>query len=106
MAKRGDGSNQSLFQQQICHEQAVGRRLGEGPGKSRAVADGVEPFGAAYLEILTVGAGGVVFTLDAVEQRVVVGGAGSDAVQGVEGLDDIVQLTLGKTEAQISSHGV
>ena len=48
--------------------------------------------------------GGVELHLRAVEQGVVVGRAGGQLVQGVDHLDDIVQLPLGQGQGQVPRH--
>ena len=49
--------------------------------------------------------GGVELHLRAVEEGVVVGGTGSDLVQLIDHLDDVVQLPLGQGQGQVAGDG-
>ena len=74
-------------------------------GDAAAVADDEQVF-VAGLEIFVQGHLHVIkLHLHAVEQGVVVGGAGGDLVQGVNHLDDAVQNPLGHHQAQIPRRG-
>ena len=50
-------------------------------------------------------AGGVELDLCAVEQGVVIGGAGGDFIQLIDHLDDVVQLALGQGQGQVAGDG-
>ena len=45
---------------------------------------------------------GIVFTLDPIQQCIVVCRAGRNLIQCIQGLNDIVELALWKAEAQIA----
>ena len=49
--------------------------------------------------------GGVELDLRAIEQGVVVGGTGSQLVQLIDHLNDVVQLPLGQGQGQVAGHG-
>ena len=89
---------------QVGDVQSVCRRLGERPGKARAVPDGIDILAAADLEIFGLRPGRIVLALDAVQQGVIVGGAGRDRIQRVQRLDDVVQLALWHAQAQVAGH--
>ena len=71
-------------------------------GDAAAVADDIQALAAA-LQILVYGHLHVIeLHLDAVEEGIIVGGAGGDLIQGVNHLNDAVQQALRQHQAQIT----
>ena len=78
------------------HCDAAGGGVGQGMGDAAAVADDVQPR-IPGLQMFIHGHFHIVeLDLHAVEQGVVVGGAGGDLIQRVEHFDDAVQNSLGQ----------
>ena len=83
---------------------AGGPRLGQPPGDPRPVPGG-EEVGQGGLQVGgELQPGGVELHLRPVEEGVVVGGAGGQLVQGVDHLDDVVQLPLGQGQGEVPGH--
>ena len=84
---------------------AAGGGVAQRVGDAGAVADDEEA-GAGGLQVLVDLHFHVVeLDLHAVEQRVVVGGARGDLVEGVDHLDDAVEDALGDHQTQIAGRG-
>ena len=75
-------------------------------GDAGAVADDVQAIVAALELAVYFHFHVVELDLDAVEQGIVVGGAGGHLVQGIDHLDDAVQDALGQHQAQIAGGGI
>ena len=81
---------------------AAGRGVGQGVGDAAAVADDVKAGIAGLQPVADLDFHVVELDLHAVEQGVVVGGAGGHLVQSVDHFDDAVQDALGQHQAQVA----
>ena len=75
-------------------------------GHAAAVAHGVEPGDGGHQVAVHLHPGIVELHFHAVEQGVFVGGAGGYLVQGVDHLDDGIQLPLGDDQRQVAGGGL
>ena len=85
---------------------AAGGGVGEGVGDAAAVADDKQAGIAGFQLLAHFHFHVVELYFHAVEQGVVVGGAGGDLDQGVDHFDDAIQDALGQHQAQIAGGGV
>ena len=85
---------------------AAGGGVGEGVGDAAAVADDKQAGIAGFQLLARFHFHVVELYFHAVEQGVVVGGAGGDLIQGVDHFDDAIQDALGQHQAQIAGGGV
>ena len=85
---------------------AAGGGVGQGVGNAAAVADDIKAGVAGFQMLADLYFHIVELDLYAVEQGIIVGGAGGYLIQGVDHLDDAVQNALGKHQAQVAGGGV
>ena len=82
-----------------------GPRLGQPPGDPGPVACG-EEVGQGGLQMGgELQPGGVELDLRPIEEGVVVGGAWGQLVQGIDHLNDVIQLALGQGQGEVPRHG-
>ena len=84
----------------------AGGGMGQGVGNAAAVADDIQAGVAAFQPLVHFHFHVVELDLHAVEQGIVVGGAGGHLVQSVDHFDDAVQNSLGQHQAQVTGGGL
>ena len=83
-----------------------GTGLGKTARYAAAVADGVDAVADFEVFADEFRAHGIIFGFNAVEERIVIGGAGCDVVDGIHGFDDVIKLAFGNAKRQITRHGL
>ena len=88
------------------YKNAAGGSVGQRMGDAAAVADDVQARVAAFQMVVYIHFHVIELDLHAVEQSVIVGGAGRHLVQGVNHFNDAVENSLGQHQTQIAGGGV